>query len=125
MSQLTDVLEVMAQELPGFVASAVVFIDSGLPIAEYSTDPTIEPSVAAAYLTTVVKANNQAIKLMAGEQVADDILVTTESHYFLIRYVQNHSFFTFIMSERNEWLGKSRMLICKYENKINDILLNK
>ncbi len=122
---LTDVLKDLAYELPGFVASAVVFIDDGLPIAEFSVDDQVEASAASAYLTSIVKSNRKAIKLMSADQVVDDILVTTESHFFIIRHVENRSFFIFVMSDRNEWLGKARMLICKFEKKINTILQDK
>jgi len=123
--ELVDVLVDLSQDLPGFVAAAVVFIDDGLPIAEFSQDEQVEASAASAYLTSIVKSNRKAIKLMSNDQVVGDILVTTESHYFLIRHVENRAFFIFIMLDRNEWLGKARMLIGQYEKRVNEILHDK
>ena len=122
---LPQVLHDLSQELPGFVAAAVVFIDDGLPIAEFSQEDQVEASAASAYLTSIVKSNRKAIKLMSDDQIVGDILVTTESHYFLIRHVENREFFIFIMLNRNEWLGKARMLIGQYEKRINIILQEK
>lgn len=121
-NDLNILLNKLADDLPGFVAAAIVFIDDGLAIAELSRDDKVEASAASAYLTSIVKANRKAIKLMAGEQVADDILVTTESHYFLIRHVAQRDFFIFVMCQRNEWLGKARLLVNDYEARINTIL---
>ncbi len=78
---------------------------------------------AAAYLASIVKSNRKAIRLLGGGQVADDILITTDKNYFLIRHGEGKAFFVFIMTTHNEWLGKARMLIRKYESIINDLMV--
>ncbi len=90
----------MADDLPGFVASAVVLADDGLSVAKLSRDPSVDAETTSAYLGVIVKSNLKAIKLLAGDQVTDDILITTDKHYFLIRHVQTKPCFLFLMAKR-------------------------
>ncbi|ACL04181.1 MULTISPECIES: roadblock/LC7 domain-containing protein [Desulfatibacillum] len=121
-NHLKGILENMADELPGFVASAVVLADDGLSVAKLSRDPSIDAETTSAYLGVIVKSNLKAIKLLAGDQVTDDILITTDQHYFLIRHIETKPCFLFLMAKRNEWLGRARLLMKKYEQEVIDAL---
>ncbi|MBW1990171.1 MAG: hypothetical protein JRI97_11600 [Deltaproteobacteria bacterium] len=123
--QLQTVLEGMARELPGFVASAVVLAQDGLSVARYSKDPEVDAEATSAYLGTIVKTNLKAIKLLAGDHVTDDILITTDKHYFLIRHIPKGPCFLFLMAHKDEWLGRARVLMKKYEKLVTDALKEK
>jgi len=120
--KLQAILEQLANDLPGFQAAAVVAIDDGLSVAEYSSDAKMETAAAAAYLASIVKSNTKAIKLLAGNQRTEDILVTTDQSYYLIRNLPGNPLFMFLMTSRGEWMGKARMLIQEYEPQITTIL---
>ncbi len=122
---LKDILVHLEKELPGFVASAVVSVEDGLPLAEYTKNSNFEAGEAAAYLASIVKSNRKAIKLLEGGQVTDDLLITTDKNYFLIRHGVDKSFFIFLMTSKSEWLGKARLLIKKYEALINYVMEKK
>ncbi|MBI9075897.1 MAG: hypothetical protein JEZ02_10830 [Desulfatibacillum sp.] len=121
-NHLKGILENMADELPGFVACAVVLADDGLSVAKLSRDPSVDAETTSAYLGVIVKSNLKAIKLLAGDQVTDDILITTDQHYFLIRHIEGKPCFLFLMAKRNEWLGRARLLMKKYEKEVTDAL---
>ncbi len=105
----------MAQELPGILAAAVVTVDDGMSIAEVKRRPDIETAAASAYLASIVKSNSKAIGLLADDQVTEDILITTGTYHFIIRHIPDQPVFLFLMTTREEWLAKARMLIKKYE----------
>ncbi len=115
IKKIQFLIEKMSEELPGVLAAAVVTVDDGMSIAEVSRDKSIEPAAAAAYLASIVKSNTRAIKLLADDEVTDDILVTTSQYHFIIRHMPDMPFFLFVMTTKDEWLGKARMLIKKYE----------
>ncbi len=120
-------IEKMSEELPGILAAAVVTVDDGLSIAEVSRRDDIETAAASAYLASIVKSNTRAIKLLADDEITDDILVTTSQYHFIIRHMPDQPFFIFVMTTKEEWLGKARMLIKKYEVefvKFSDFLEN-
>ena len=115
INQLQKLIVQLSGELPGILAVAVVTVEDGMSIAEVSRRDDIEPAVAAAYLASIVKSNAKAINLLADDEVVDDILITTSKYHFIIRHVDGEPFFVFLMTTKEEWLGKARKLIQKYE----------
>lgn len=116
INKLQSLIERMSGELPGVLAAAVVTIEDGLSIAEASCRNDLETAAASAYLASIVKSNAKAIKLLADDEEVDDILVTTSQYHFIIRHQPEQPFFIFLMTSKETWLGKARMLIRKYEN---------
>jgi predicted regulator of Ras-like GTPase activity (Roadblock/LC7/MglB family) len=119
--KIQNLIEQMAQELPGILAAAVVTVDDGMSIAAVSRRPEIETAAASAYLASIVKSNSKAIGLLADDQVTDDILITTDQYHFIIRHMADQPIFIFLMTTREEWLAKARMLIKKYEARFVDL----
>ncbi len=121
IQKIQQLVQQMAQELPGILAAAVVTVDDGMSIAEVSRRPDIETAAASAYLASIVKSNAKAIRLLADDQVTDDILITTGNYHFIIRHMPDHPIFLFLMTTREEWLAKARMLIKKYEPRFAEL----
>lgn len=115
IKQLQNLIDQMSQELPGVLAAAVVTVEDGMSIAEVSRQDDVEPAAASAYLASIVKSNAKAINLLADDEVVDDILITTRQYHFIIRHDDGQPFFIFVMTTKDEWLGKARLLIKKYE----------
>lgn len=115
INQLQNLVEKMCGELPGVLAAAVVTVDDGMSIAEARSRGDIETAAASAYLASIVKSNAKAIRLLADEEEIDDILVTTSNYHFIIRHQPDQPFFIFLMTSKETWLGKARLLIGKYE----------
>jgi len=120
--KLQNILEQFANELPGYQAAAVVTVDDGLTVAQFCNDSAIETEAAAAYLASIVKSNTKAIKLLGSNQKTEDILVTTDQSYYLIRDLPDQKLFIFLMITREEWMGKARMLLLDHEPEITKIL---
>jgi len=114
IKELQRLIDQMSRELPGILAAAVVTVEDGMSIAEVSRKEDIETAAASAYLASIVKSNGKAINLLADDEVVDDILITTTQYHFIIRHIEDEPFFLFVMTSKDEWLGKARMLIKKY-----------
>jgi predicted regulator of Ras-like GTPase activity (Roadblock/LC7/MglB family) len=115
IKQLQNLLGQMSKELPGILAAAVVTVEDGMSIAEVRRSEDIETAAASAYLASIVKSNAKAINLLADDEEVEDILITTRQYHFIIRHVDDQPFFIFVMTSKEEWLGKARLLIKKYE----------
>lgn len=115
IKQLQHLIEQMSRELPGILAAAVVTVEDGMSIAQVRRREDIDTAAAAAYLASIVKSNAKAINLLADDEEIEDILITTRGYHFIIRHVDDQPFFIFLMTTKEEWLGKARMLIKKYE----------
>jgi len=112
---LQTLIDQMSMELPGILAAAVVTVEDGMSIAEVSRREDVEPAVVAAYLASIVKSNAKAINLLADDEDVEDILITTRHYNFIVRHNDNQPFFIFVMTTKEEWVGKARLLIKKYE----------
>lgn len=119
INELQSLIEHMSTELPGILAVAVVTIEDGMSIAEVRRREDIETAAASAYLASIVKSNAKAIRLLADDEEVDDILVTTNRYHFIIRHQPDHPYFIFLMTEKQTWLGKARMLIKNYEPRLS------
>ena len=113
--KLQGLIDRMSKELPGILAAAVVTVDDGMSIAAVRRRQDIETDAASAYLASIVRSNAKAIRLLADDEEVDDILVTTSQYHFIIRHMPDQPFFIFVMTTKEEWLGKARLLIKKYE----------
>lgn len=112
-------MDALSKELPGVLAVAVVTVEDGLSIAEVSRKEGIETAAASAYLASIVKSNGKAIGLLADDEVTDDILITTSRYHFIIRHTPDQPFFIFVMTSKDEWLGKARMLMKRFEMELS------
>ena len=115
INKVQNLLRAMSNELPGVLAAAVVTVDDGLSIAEVTKKEGVETAAASAYLASIVKSNGKAIGLLADDEVTDDILITTSQYHFIIRHMPDQPFFIFMMTSKDVWLGKARLLIKKFE----------
>lgn len=113
--KLQSLIERMSKELPGILAAAVVTVEDGMSIAAVRRREDIETDAASAYLASIVRSNAKAIRLLADNEEVEDILVTTSQYHFIIRHMPEQPFFIFVMTTKEEWLAKARILIRKYE----------
>jgi predicted regulator of Ras-like GTPase activity (Roadblock/LC7/MglB family) len=119
ISEVNRLIEALSKELPGVLAAAVVTVDDGMSIAEVSRKDGMETAAASAYLASIVKSNGKAIRLLADDEVTDDILITTSQYHFIIRHTPDQPFFIFVMTTKDEWLGKARMLMKRFEEELS------
>ena len=119
IDKVERLIEALSKELPGVLAAAVVTVDDGMSIAEVSRRDGLETAAASAYLASIVKSNGKAIGLLADDEITDDILITTNHYHFIIRHMPEQPFFIFVMTTKDEWLGKARMLMKKFEQELS------
>ncbi len=119
---LPDFLARLKEELPDFIAAAVVNADDGLALAELSITTEVDAAAASAYLSSIVKSNAKAIRLLAGDQVTDDIIISTDQYHFLIKDQTGSPFFLFVMTERDNWLGRTKMIMQTFSQELETIM---
>lgn len=118
MNSLAKVLDGFRQEVPEFVSTDIVNVDSGLSIGGGSIDPDFDASVAAASYAEVVKANGRALELLGlGARSTEDILISTEKVYVLIRPMGAEYYHVLAVGRRGN-LGLARAIMKKYESKL-------
>jgi predicted regulator of Ras-like GTPase activity (Roadblock/LC7/MglB family) len=112
---LQGALDRLRDEVPEFVSTDVVSYESGLSIGGRSIDPDFDGSVAAASYAEVVKSNRVALDLLGlGADSAEDVLITTERIYILLRLLGDSEYYHFMAITRRGNLGLARALMKKY-----------
>ncbi|WP_201328034.1 roadblock/LC7 domain-containing protein [Thermotomaculum hydrothermale] len=124
MGELEKLLESAAKEIAEMVGASVVNMETGLALASYSVDPSFDVSVSSAAYAEVLKQNDVALDLLGGPEVVgevEDILVTTDKFYFLVRKLGNKHFLGVAITKKGN-LGLARVIMKKYEPKMEEEL---
>ena len=111
MSKLDDLIKEFADDVPEFISTALVDMDSGMGVASYSVDPEFDASAANAAYTDFVKANRDALEILdADPHDTTDILITTNGMYLLIREMgETYYMGSAVSQEGNLALVRKRM----------------
>jgi predicted regulator of Ras-like GTPase activity (Roadblock/LC7/MglB family) len=112
---LQAALDRLRDDVPEFVSTDVVSYESGLSIGGRSIDPDFDGSVAAASYAEVVKSNRVALELLGlGADSAEDVLITTDRVYILLRLLGDSEYYHFMAITRRGNLGLARALMKKH-----------
>lgn len=84
-----DVMSSAFTKIAGFVGSAVADSESGMALATLGGGESLNIELAAAANTEVVKAKRKAIEMLELDEAIEDILITLDSQYHLIRPVES------------------------------------
>lgn len=111
---MQEILDRFQAEVPEFVSTDLVNIDSGLSIGGGTADPDFDASIASASFAEVVKSNRRALDLLGlGADSSEDILITTDKVYILIRLLGREYCHLLAISRQGN-LGLGRVLMKKY-----------
>jgi predicted regulator of Ras-like GTPase activity (Roadblock/LC7/MglB family) len=118
MSKLDDILQDFADNVPNYLSTALVDMDSGMGVASYSPDPEFDASAANAAYTDFVQANRKALDILGADPYdTTDILVTTNGMYLLIRELGTDYYMGTAVSQDGN-LALTRKQMEKYEPKL-------
>ncbi len=117
----TDVITVFINEMKtninGFIAVAVVEIETGLTFGSYSAKPDFDVELAAAYNIEVVKAKLKAVEALglAGNDI-EDILITLTTQLHILDISPSKRFMIYLSADKAKAnLGMTRGVLKKYK----------
>jgi hypothetical protein len=117
----TDVITVFINEMKtninGFIAVAVVEIETGLTFGSYSAKPDFDVELAAAYNIEVVKAKLKAVEALglAGNDI-EDILITLTTQLHILDISPSKRFMIYLSADKSKAnLGMTRGVLKKYK----------
>ena len=118
MNTLPQLLGSFKDEVPEFVSTDIVNIDSGLSISGATVDPEFDASVASACSAEVVKANRRTLELLGlGAHSTEDILISTAKVYLLIRLL-GPDYYHVLAVNRKGNLGLARAIMKKHQPRL-------
>lgn len=98
-------------ELAGFIGACLVDSDTGMMLAAESGNGKFDLEAAGAANTEVVRAKNNAIQALGLKESIEDILITLDSQFHLIRPLQaNPAVFVYVaLDKKSANLAMARM----------------
>jgi predicted regulator of Ras-like GTPase activity (Roadblock/LC7/MglB family) len=108
-------------EISGFIAAAIVDTESGVALTRRSVDGDFDVDVAAAVNADVVRAKGAVMAALGfGNDDIDDILITLDTQYHLIRPSRNDRdvFIYLSLDRRRANLALARHFLAEVEAKI-------
>ena len=111
----TDISEL--KNIAGFIAACLVDSESGMMLASEGGGAKFDVEAAGAANTEVVRAKNAAVETLGLKDNIEDILISLDSQYHLIRpLASNPSVFIYVALDRKAAnLGLARINVKKQE----------
>ena len=113
-----------AMTIEGAIGVALVDYTSGLTLGVLGGGPTMDMNIAAAGNTDVIRAKVRTLGMLGLQDGIEDILITLDSQYHLIRLLQNkrngESFFLYLSLRKDRAnLGLARHQLRKIEAELD------
>ncbi|MEV6347569.1 hypothetical protein [Actinoplanes sp. NPDC051851] len=110
--------------IEGAIGVALVDYTSGLTLGILGGGPTMDMNIAAAGNTDVIRAKVRTLEMLGLQDGIEDILITLDSQYHLIRLLQNkrngESFFLYLsLNKSRANLGLARHQLRKIEAELD------
>ncbi len=122
MNSLQQEMDKFRDEVPEFVSTDMVNVESGLSIGGATVDLDFDASVASACYAEVVKLNKKALDLLGlGANSTEDILITTSTLNILIRMLGTQYCHVLAITRKGN-LGLARAIMKKYESVLLDVV---
>jgi hypothetical protein len=90
--QIVESFEKVATEIPGFIAAALVDIESGMTLGMKSNRPDFDLAAASAYNSEMVKQKQKIMRALSLKTHLEDMLITLGDQIHLIKMVSPTTF---------------------------------
>ncbi len=99
-SETTEVFDLFASEIPGFIAASLVDIDSGMTLAIKSLRPEFDLAVASAYNSELVKQKLKIMKALNLKTNLEDMILTLGDQIHFIK-ILSPTMFIYLAADRS------------------------
>ena len=116
--QTVSILETMAAEMPGYMAAALVDLESGMTLGTYSKDDSFDLSAAGAYNSELVKQKQKVMSALRLDSDLEDMLITLSDQIHLIRLVTPTTFIYLAADRSASNLAIVRTAVSRYSDQL-------
>lgn len=97
---INDTFELLAGDIPGFIAASLVDLDSGMTLAIRSNRPEFDLAVASAYNSELVKQKMKIMKALNLRTNLEDMILTLGDQIHFIKVV-SPTMFVYLAADRS------------------------
>ena len=99
-NETTEVFELFASDIPGFIAASLVDIDSGMTLAVKSMRTDFDLAVASAYNSELVKQKLKIMKALNLKTNLEDMILTLGDQIHFIK-ILSPTLFLYLAADRS------------------------
>lgn len=114
--QLVEVLERLQGDASGFIAAALVDLDSGMTLAVKSVRPDFDLTAASAYNSELVKQKLKIMRTLGLTGTIEDMLISLTDQIHLIKLVGTNTFLYLAVDRKQSNLAIVRAAVGKHVN---------
>lgn len=111
---MNQVLELIESDLNGFIAAAVVDLESGMTLATRSRRPEFDLTLASAYNSEMVKAKLKTLRVLNLATSLEDMLLTLGDQIHLIQILSPSTFLYLAADRSNTNLALVRAVVKRH-----------
>ncbi|MEV5965031.1 roadblock/LC7 domain-containing protein [Kribbella sp. NPDC051952] len=116
--QTIQILADLGNSMPGFIAAALVDLDSGMTIGMYSKNDNFDLSAASAFNSEMVKQKRKIMASLNLNMQLEDMLITLTDQIHLIKLVNPTSFVYLAADRSNANLAIVRASMARYTDSL-------
>ena len=90
--EVASIIEEMADGIPGFIAAALVDLDSGITLGVFSLRSDFDLSTASAYNSEIVKQKQKVMTALQLDADLEDMTMTLTDQIHMIKLVTQSTF---------------------------------
>ena len=112
--QIVESFEKVATEIPGFIAAALVDIESGMTLGMKSARPDFDLAAASAYNSEMVKQKQKIMRALSLKTHLEDMLITLGDQIHLIKLVSPTTFIYLAADRASANIAIVRVVVNKH-----------
>jgi predicted regulator of Ras-like GTPase activity (Roadblock/LC7/MglB family) len=112
--QLNEVLEKIAADASGFIAAALVDLDSGMTLAVKSARSEFDLTAASAYNSELVKQKMKIMRTLGLVGTVEDMLITLSDQIHLVKLIGTNTFLYMAVDRKASNLAIVRSVVNKH-----------
>jgi len=117
--QIVEVFTNIENEMPGFIAAALVDLDSGMTLGVKSARPDFDLNAAGAFNSEMVKQKLKTIRALKLKGTLEDMLLTLSDQIHLIKMVTPATFLYLAADRAQTNLAIVRSVVNKHITTLN------
>ncbi len=121
MHRLQEIQEFLKKELDGFVASAIVDAEQGMPLAGLTADPSMDLSVPSAYYTDTFRSAIKSFDSVGWGQPTE-VLMPGKTHTIVLFSIKDGAYYQGIAVMNKGQMGMVRAIFSKVRGEIESLL---
>ena len=114
VDRCAETFDKIQAEVPGFIAIALVDLETGMTLSTKSTRSDFDLNVAGAFNAELVKQKQKTMKALNLKTALEDILLTLSDQLHIIKFVTPKTFIYMAADKAQTNLAIVRSVVSKY-----------